>query len=129
MSTRKIRMTQAGLVAMLSTYDEALVTTDDMAHDRHLCTAWAELQDAAARAPVARNEHVDGLATHAQRWDADEDAARAEAAWNAALTAALDNNLPALRAALTRASHAARAAGLPTDHEDAALAMLPGDAS
>lgn len=118
MSPRKIRMTQAGLVAMPAGYNETTVSADDLAHHCELCTAWTELQDAAGRMSADRHD-----AFTAGWLDACEDG------WNAALTAALDNDLPALRAALTRARDAAAAAGLSTVHEDAALAMLPGDAS
>lgn len=117
MSTRKIRMTQAGLVAMPVRYDEALITADDMAHDQQLCTAWAELQEAATAMSADRHDAFTGELLGA-----------CEEAWNIALTAALDNDVAWLRTALTRARDAATAAGLSTEHEDAALAVLPGDA-
>jgi hypothetical protein len=128
-SARKIRMTAVGLIAMPAERDEALVSADDIPSDPELRTAFGELESLDIDAVEAADAWAEDAATDEGR------AARGAVAdcvcveLDAALTAALDNNLAALRAALTRARDAATAAGLPTDHENAALAMLPEDAS
>lgn len=124
MSARKIRMTSVGLVAMPADRDESTVTGDDLG-SRGLATAFAEL--------LPRLDEIEAATIDAARYAGTyEQADRVSAArdqierwWDIALDEAAENNLEGLRAALQRARDAASAAGYSTEHEDAALAMLP----
>lgn len=117
MTARKIRMTSVGLIAMPADRNEAHVSVDDMG-DPELRTAFAELDGL-----------FDDVLDEARRECDEATCSALETAWNDALAAALNNDAAGTRRALLRAVAVAATGGFQHPDEDAALAMLPGDAS
>lgn len=125
MSARKIRQTQVGLVAMPADRDERTVAGEHLATDPDLCTAFAELFRLSRDVQTALERWADEAGTDADYVTRVSVADAIDDAWDIALDDAAENNADKVRVALQRAAGVARAHDLSTEHEDAALAMLP----